>query len=70
MSVKLYHFLFLILLVPGISYSQGSLSGNLQANGNFFMRDSLIGANNTPQYDRQLFGADAWLNLNYSNWGF
>ncbi len=50
--------------------NQGRLSGNLQLNGNFFMRDSAIGAANTPQYDRQLFGADSWLNLNYQNWGF
>ncbi|WP_425422908.1 DUF6029 family protein [Phaeodactylibacter xiamenensis] len=64
------------LLVFGtvISFSQnnngGTLSGNLEANGNFFIRDSLIGAANTPQYDRQLYGADAWLNLSYNNWGF
>ncbi|MBK7409278.1 MAG: hypothetical protein IPJ40_15265 [Saprospirales bacterium] len=50
--------------------SGGRLSGNLEANGNFFLRDTLIGAANTPQYDRQIFGSDAWLNLNYSNWGF
>lgn len=50
--------------------NQGRLSGNLQLNGNFFMRDSLIGAANTPQYDHQLFGADSWLNLSYQNWGF
>ncbi|MEY3368056.1 MAG: hypothetical protein RI973_1211 [Bacteroidota bacterium] len=49
---------------------EGRLTGNLSLNGNFFMRDSLIGAANTPQYDRQLFGADSWLNLNYQNWGF
>jgi hypothetical protein len=48
----------------------GRLTGNLSLNGNFFMRDTLIGAANTPQYDRQLFGADSWLNLNYQNWGF
>ncbi len=48
----------------------GTISGNLQANANFFIRDSLIGAANTPQYDRQKYGADAWFNLNYSNWGF
>ncbi len=48
----------------------GRLSGNLSLNGNFFMRDTVIGASNTPQYDRQLFGADSWLNLNYQNWGF
>jgi hypothetical protein len=50
--------------------SGGRISGNLEANGNFFLRDTLIGATNTPQYDRQIFGSDAWLNLNYSNWGF
>ena len=48
----------------------GRLTGNLELNANFFMRDTLIGASNTPQYDRQLFGADSWLNLNYRNWGF
>ncbi|MEZ4984107.1 MAG: DUF6029 family protein [Saprospiraceae bacterium] len=50
--------------------NQGHFSGSLQTNANFFMRDSLIGAANTPQYDRQLFGGEGWLNLNYSNWGF
>jgi Family of unknown function (DUF6029) len=46
------------------------LSGSLQANGNFFIRDSAIGAANIPQYDRQLVGADAWLNLNYNRGGY
>ncbi|HMP12304.1 MAG TPA: DUF6029 family protein [Saprospiraceae bacterium] len=50
--------------------SAPQISGSLEANGNFFIRDTLIGAANTPQYDRQLYGADAWLNLAYSNWGF
>ncbi len=60
-------------LLPGLLQAQndgGTFSGNLEANANFFMRDSLIGAANTPQYDRQLYGADAWLNMRYSNWGF
>ncbi len=48
----------------------GQIAGNLQTNAKFFLRDSLIGAANTPQYDRQLFGAESWLNLTYSNWGF
>ncbi len=48
----------------------GQVSGDFQLGGNFFQRDSLIGAANTPQYDRQLYGAEAWFNLNYSNWGF
>lgn len=50
--------------------SGSRIAGSLETNGSFFMRDSLIGAANTPQYDRQLFGANAWLNLSYSNWGF
>jgi hypothetical protein len=69
------YFLFLLLLLPGLSFSQapeggGKIAGSLQMNGNFFIRDSLIGAANTPQYDRQLYGGEAWLNLTYSNWGF
>ncbi len=50
--------------------SGGRISGNLEANSNFFISDPRIGATNTPQYDHELFGADAWMNLNYSNWGF
>ena len=50
--------------------NQGRLSGNFESTGNFFIRDSLIGAANTPQYDRQKYGADAWLSLNYQYMGF
>lgn len=49
---------------------QGVFSGSFQGNGNFFLRDSAIGAANTPQYEHQLYGADAWLNLNYNQNGF
>lgn len=63
--------LCLILAIPGmVAQDQGVISGNLEMNGNFFIRDSLIGADNIPQYDNQLFGADAWLQLNYSIYGF
>ncbi len=48
----------------------GYLTGSFQANGNAFIRDTAIGAANTPQYDRQLYGAEAWLGLNYNRWGF
>lgn len=66
--------IFLVLFCQ-ISHAQqqnngGHLSGQLVANGNFFQADSTIGAINTPQYDHQLYGAEAWLNLNYRNWGF
>lgn len=48
----------------------GTLSGDFQATANFFIRDSIIGAANTPQYDRQKFGSQMWMALSYQNWGF
>jgi len=65
----------LLLLLTGISScliatSQNRITGNTQSNGNFFITDENIGAVGTPQYDYQKFGAESWLNLNYSNWGF
>ena len=48
----------------------GVFSGNFESNFNVFIRDSLIGATNTPQYDQQLSGGEAWLNLNYSKSGY
>lgn len=62
--------LTLLSLSTGMAQDNGRFSGSLETNANFFVRDSLIGAANTPQYDRQLFGGEGWLNLNYSNWGF
>lgn len=44
--------------------------GGFQSNANVFLRDSLIGAAGIPQYDYQLFGAEAWLDLNASYAGF
>ena len=49
---------------------QASLSGNLESRSQIFIRDSSIGAANTPQYDHQLYGAEAWLSLVYRNQGF
>jgi Family of unknown function (DUF6029) len=67
-------FLFL-LLIPIYCNGQevnslGSLNGSLESTSNFFMRDSSIGASNTPQYDRQLFGLESWLSLNYNKGTF
>ncbi|MDX1942234.1 MAG: DUF6029 family protein [Saprospiraceae bacterium] len=61
-----------ILLLVNQLFAQNNpqISGSLETNANFFIRDSTIGAANTPQYDRQLYGGEAWLNLAYSNWGF
>lgn len=68
---RLYFLTLLACLSAGASAQNSArITGNLQTNGNFFVRDSIIGAANTPQYDYQKYGAESWLNLNYSNWGF
>jgi len=61
--------MMVLLFTVSLAYGQ-NLTGSLQTRAQFFQRDSSIGAFNTPQYDRQLYGAEAWVNLNYSNWGF
>jgi len=53
-----------------IAQETGRFSGGFQSQANFFLRDSLIGAAGIPQYDRQLFGAQSWLDLKYSYDGF
>jgi Family of unknown function (DUF6029) len=76
MKFKLYAILIVNqLFMSQISFAQEQtetsyLSGSLQANGNFFLRDTTIGAANTPQYDRQLFGAESWLTLKYQRSGY
>ncbi len=59
-------------LIINFLYGQESLivGGGFQANGNLFLRDSQIGAINIPQYDHELFGAEAWLELNAAYSGF
>ncbi len=49
---------------------KGVFSGAFDTNANVFLRDSSINAINTPQYDRQFFGGEAWLNVNYAIQGF
>ena len=58
---------FLVLLSVSSFGQWGYFSGSLQTNTNFFVRDPKIGAYNMPQYDNFKVGADAWLNLNYTN---
>lgn len=67
--------LFLILIIAfkaHISFTQDKpiISGALETNANVFLRDSSINAINTPQYDRQFFGGEAWLNINVQYEGF
>ena len=48
----------------------GTLSGDLQANVNFFNRDPSIGADTLPVYDNYLSGGESWLSLRYNTRGF
>lgn len=65
--------LHLLSLCAGLVMAQNQnsrISGGLQSNGNFFIADEKRVGSGIPQYDYQKFGAESWLNLNYSNWGF
>jgi hypothetical protein len=73
--MKKYYLLFVLLFSFSIALTAqdkeaGYLSGNFQNNTNFFMRDSSIGASNTPQYDYQFIGSESWMNLYYNRGGF
>lgn len=57
-------------VLNGQGLDMGRISGSVQANTNFFMKDESIFASGTPQYETQLYSADAWLNVNYSYKGF
>lgn len=62
------------LFITGISEAKaqgpGAFSGDLMLNGNFFQRDSAIGAAGNDLYDKYLSGGEGWLSLRYSNYGF
>jgi len=62
--------LFLFLCGAARVFSQGTLSGDLQMNYNFFQRDTNIKAANNPLYDNYLSGGESWLNLRYQTNGF
>jgi hypothetical protein len=57
-------------LSVGSIFAQGTLSGDLMMNANFFQRDSAINAANNPLYDNYLSGGEAWLGLRYNYKGF
>ncbi len=67
---RIVFFCTIFFFGASLTCAQGQLSGRLESYGNFFMRDSLIGAANTPQYDHQLYGAEAWLDVNYRRESF
>ena len=66
-------FLALFAQLTGLIQAQDQnshITGGLQSNANFFISDDKRVGSGIPQYDYQKFGAESWLNLNYSNWGF
>ena len=54
----------------GLAQEPLSLSGSLESNVNFYMRDPAIGAANTPQYEHQQIGTDNWLSIRAQVSGF
>ena len=66
----------LILLLGSLSFSmqlmgqqekdRGYLTGSLDLNANVFIKDSSINAFGLPQYEKQFFGGESWLNLQYN----
>ncbi|OJW79471.1 MAG: hypothetical protein BGO69_12090 [Bacteroidetes bacterium 46-16] len=62
--------LFLLAFISVKIYAQGTLSGDLMLNANFFQSDTSIGAGNNPLYDNYLSGGEAWLGVRYNYKGF
>ena len=57
-------------LLGGSAFAQGTFSGDLMMNMNFFMKDTNIKASGNPLYDNALSGSDAWLSLRYAINGY
>lgn len=60
-------FSFLLIFCSLHLFAQGSFSGDLQLNTEFYQSDSAIGATGTPHYDDLLSGAYGWLSTFYRN---
>ena len=65
-----YYLLILLSIAFTRAQAQGTLTGDLQMNVNFYQRDTSIGAANNPLYDNNLSGGEAWLSLRYNYKGF
>ncbi len=63
-------FLFLMVCISGSLWAQGTFSGDLMMNMNFFQRDESIKASGNALYDNALSGSEGWLDLRYSINGF
>jgi Family of unknown function (DUF6029) len=52
--------------IGGSLLTNAQISGDLQANVNFFQRDTAIKASDNPLYDNLLSGGESWLGLRYN----
>ncbi len=62
--------LFSQLCISGALLAQGTFSGDMMMNLNFFQRDVSIKASGNPLYDNALSGDEGWLDLRYNVSGF
>ncbi|MFY0643869.1 MAG: hypothetical protein JXR19_05330 [Bacteroidia bacterium] len=71
-QLRILVILFLFSSLFASAQDEGVLSGNFQSNFSFFIKDTLIGADEkaSPQYGKQISSAEAWLFLNYDIKGF
>ena len=73
--MRIAHLILPVVLIvlfqqKGLSQDPVSISGSLESNVNFYMRDPQIGAANTPQYEHQQIGTDNWLSVRAQLYGF
>src|SRR6185437_11419505 len=61
---------FSLLCISDTLLAQGTFSGDLMMNLNFFQRDTNIKASGNPLYDNALSGSEGWLGLRYNVSGF
>lgn len=70
LSLSAFVILFFTIISFGQTPERGQLTGDVEINSNFYIRDSTIGAANIPQYDRQKQSVDSWFTLNYTQGSF
>lgn len=61
---------FVAIVTSVISFAQGTLSGGLMTNVNFYQRDSTIHTPDNALYNNDLSGGESWISLRYNYKGF
>ena len=62
--------LLLVSVVSSLAQDRLTFTGSFQGGANWFLEDEEIGAANTPQYDDELVGVEAWLDLAFQYKGY